>query len=84
MKAEDDSIYDVLWSTLARYGVSDESLKALIFNEMRLQSFSPEEKLITQGEYPQNFYIIRTGLVRYYYSQPSGKFWNKVLEQSFL
>ncbi len=78
MKAEDDAIYDVLWSTLARYGVSDEALKALIFREMKLESFSPEEKLITQGEYPRNFYIIRTGLVRYYYSQSSGKYWNKV------
>ncbi len=78
MKGKDDSLYEVLWATLSRYGVDDEALKAQIFSEVRLESFLPEMKLIVQGDYPSHFYIIRTGLVRYYYSQPSGKFWNKV------
>ena len=73
-----DPAFQELWLTLANYGVSDPKLLALIEQEVDLLSFDAEEPLIRVGQRPRKFYVIRQGLVRYYYATDTGKIWNKV------
>jgi len=73
-----DPLYQVLWNTLESYGVNDPKLLQMIVDETTVQQFKAEEILIHIGDRPQRFYVIRSGLIRYYYATESGKVWNKV------
>ncbi len=70
--------FDPLLATLEHYGVTDAEVLATILHETSVQHFKANEVLIRIGEKPANFYVIRSGLVRYYYAAHNGKVWNKV------
>jgi CRP-like cAMP-binding protein len=73
-----DPLYQVLLTTLKSYGVDDSELLQMIADETTVQQFKAEEMLIHIGQRPQRFYIIRSGLIRYYYATENGKVWNKI------
>lgn len=70
--------FDVLLATLNRYGVTDPAVVNAVLDETRIQWFKADETLIHIGERPELFYVIRQGLIRYYYAAENGKVWNKV------
>lgn len=70
--------FDVLLTTLNRYGVTDPAVVNAVLEETRIQQFKADETLIHIGERPELFYVIRQGLIRYYYAAENGKVWNKV------
>ncbi|MGH1370712.1 MAG: Crp/Fnr family transcriptional regulator [Cellvibrionaceae bacterium] len=72
------SDFDVLLMTLNQYGVVDTEVIDAVLNETSIQHFNAEEALIRIGEKPELFYVIRRGLIRYYYAANNGKVWNKV------
>ncbi len=72
------SHFDVLLATLNRYGVTDPDVIDVVLQETTIQHFKTDEALIRIGEKPDLFYVIRHGLVRYYYAAQNGKVWNKV------
>lgn len=64
-------------SVLSRYGVSEPELWEYLLQVLQLHDFLPCHHIVRAGETPTHFFVILSGLVRYYYSSPEGKHWNK-------
>ncbi|MHC8366833.1 Crp/Fnr family transcriptional regulator [Pseudomonas sp. ZT5P21] len=59
------------------YGVNDPQLWAHLVKVFELRYFTRDQPIIRAGETPTHFFVILSGLIRYYYSSPEGKQRNK-------
>jgi len=66
---------------LQELGVTDEELLDQLSDTARLKEVERGEIIITTGEEPTHFFMILSGLARYYYLAHDGKEWNKAFFQ---
>jgi CRP-like cAMP-binding protein len=59
------------------YGVIDPKLWEHLMEVLELRHYARDQPIIRAGETPTHFFVILTGLIRYYYSSPEGKQRNK-------
>ncbi|PRA66032.1 cyclic nucleotide-binding protein [Pseudomonas sp. MYb187] len=64
-------------AVLCRYGVSDPGLWEHLLQVLEQRDYARDQRIIRAGETPTHFFVILSGLVRYYYASPEGKEWNK-------
>ncbi|NQD94427.1 Crp/Fnr family transcriptional regulator [Pseudomonas sp. CrR25] len=62
---------------LAPLGVTEPALLATLHRLLKLRDYRHDQPIIRAGECPTHFFVILSGLVRYYYLAPDGKQWNK-------
>ncbi|MDD0841453.1 Crp/Fnr family transcriptional regulator [Pseudomonas sp. Gutcm_11s] len=62
---------------LQELGVTDEGLLTLLSDAARIKEVERGEIIIKTGEQPTHFFMILSGLARYYYLAHDGKEWNK-------
>lgn len=62
---------------LAQFGVTEPALLASLQRVLKLRDYAREQPIIRAGERPTHFFVILSGLARYYYLSPEGKQWNK-------
>ena len=70
-------IDNALHHHLDRLGVSDGALIHRLVRLARYQKVSRDEIIINVGVQVTHFYVLLSGIARYYYSSPEGKEWNK-------
>ncbi|WP_442113829.1 Crp/Fnr family transcriptional regulator [Pseudomonas sp. NUPR-001] len=73
----DANALELFKSVLHRYGVSEPEPLQRLLQVLELRDVARDQHLVRAGESPTHFFIILSGLVRYYYSSPEGKQWNK-------
>ncbi|MEJ5060721.1 MULTISPECIES: Crp/Fnr family transcriptional regulator [unclassified Pseudomonas] len=73
----DASASDLFRAVLCRYGVNEPELWEHLLQVLELRDYAPDQHIVRAGEMPTHFFVILNGLVRYYYSSPEGKDWNK-------
>lgn len=71
------SSLELLNTVLRRYGVDETAQVEHLIKVVDLREYAREQQVIRVGETPTHFFVILSGLVRYYYSSPDGKQWNK-------
>jgi len=72
-----DSDAQIVHSFLASWGLDDALVAQQLTAFGQKQSYSKSATIVAAGDLPASFGIIISGLVRYYYSSPEGKSWNK-------
>lgn len=68
---------EILRTVLLRYGVNNPQLWTHLLQVIEVREYARDQHLVRAGETPAHFFVILSGLVRYYYSSPEGKEWNK-------
>ncbi|RJG08739.1 Crp/Fnr family transcriptional regulator [Pseudomonas cavernicola] len=66
-----------LQQQLGLQGISDEGLLSYLAKLARFHEMEKDEVIIKAGHIPTHFYVILSGMARYYYLSPNGKEWNK-------
>lgn len=78
MKGSNDAnSLDLLRAVFCRYGVEGPELWEHLAQGAELRDYARDQLVIRAGESPKHFFVILSGLARYYYSSPEGKQWNK-------
>ncbi len=68
---------DLVRAVFCRYGVGESELWKDLLRGLELREYARKRLIIRAGETPTHFFVMLSGLVRYYYSSPEGKQWNK-------
>ncbi len=71
------AIHTTIERFLAKWGLRDPQIVAALADSARLVSYAKSATVLRAGDAVTQMGIIRRGLVRYYYSDAAGKFWNK-------
>ncbi|MCY1532565.1 Cyclic nucleotide-binding domain protein [compost metagenome] len=66
-----------LSSIFAQFGVTEPQLLESLTGVLELREYDRDQPIIRAGERPSHFFVILSGLARYYYLSPEGKQWNK-------
>ncbi len=67
----------ILQEQLLNLGVSESATQERLIALARFTEVEKDETVIEAGQLPSHFYVLLSGVARYYYSTPSGKEWNK-------
>lgn len=67
----------ILQEQLLNLGVSESATQERLIALARFTEVEKDETVIEAGQLPRHFYVLLSGVARYYYSTPSGKEWNK-------
>ncbi|MDH4570977.1 Crp/Fnr family transcriptional regulator [Pseudomonas sp. BN414] len=59
------------------HGMTDPALQECLMQALKLRDYEHEQLIIRAGERPTHFYVILSGVARYYYLSPEGRQWNK-------
>ncbi len=59
------------------HGMTDPALQECLMQALKLRDYEHEQLVIRAGERPTHFYVILSGVARYYYLSPEGRQWNK-------
>ncbi|BAN46980.1 Crp/Fnr family transcriptional regulator [Metapseudomonas resinovorans] len=59
------------------HGMTDPALQDCLLQSLKLREVEREQLIIHAGERPSHFYVILSGVARYYYLSPEGRQWNK-------
>ncbi|WP_043310468.1 Crp/Fnr family transcriptional regulator [Pseudomonas sp. ML96] len=62
---------------LMNLGISEPATHERLLALARYSEVEKDACVIKAGQLPTHFYVLLSGLARYYYSTPSGKEWNK-------
>jgi len=73
----DANSLELLRAVFCRYGVNQPELWEHLMQVVEGRDYARDQPIIRGGEAPTHFFVILSGLARYYYSSPEGKQWNK-------
>ncbi|MDH4654402.1 Crp/Fnr family transcriptional regulator [Pseudomonas sp. JS3066] len=59
------------------HGMADPALQECLLQVLKLRDYDHDQPIIRAGERPTHFYVILSGVARYYYLSPEGRQWNK-------
>ncbi|MDH4584863.1 Crp/Fnr family transcriptional regulator [Pseudomonas sp. BN415] len=59
------------------HGMTDPALQDCLMQALKLRDYDRDQLIIRAGERPTHFYVILSGVARYYYLSPEGRQWNK-------
>ncbi|GAA3972121.1 Crp/Fnr family transcriptional regulator [Allohahella marinimesophila] len=66
-----------LLNNLQELGLKNYEKQKILSRLARYIAFDKGEAIVKAGDFPKDFFVILSGLARYYYLSPQGKEWNK-------
>lgn len=72
-----DEVATALRHHMEIFGISDRELIDRLVKLARYQEVRRDEVIINVGVQVTHFFVVLSGIARYYYSSPEGKEWNK-------